>query len=159
MEPEGSLPRHKCPPPNPILGQPHSNLMSLFRCLCRTKVVSPGPREVFVFRNKASFYGEELLAPRPIPSMEDHPLTAVRDCLFNIFAATLHIGGLFSNGNPRARRTVVTGTRLSLHQTLNLEIVCFSQLPQDDVISSLQLHIPEALVFRLSVARLVIFSM
>ena len=37
------------------------------------------------------FYGEELLAPRPIPKLEHHPLSAVRDCLFNIFAATLHI--------------------------------------------------------------------
>jgi hypothetical protein len=37
------------------------------------------------------FYGEELLAPRPTPKLEDHPLSAVRDCLFNIFAATLHI--------------------------------------------------------------------
>jgi hypothetical protein len=32
-----------------------------------------------------------LLAPRPTPKLEDHPLSAVRDCLFNIFAATLHI--------------------------------------------------------------------
>jgi hypothetical protein len=32
-----------------------------------------------------------LLAPRPTPKLEDHPLSAVRDCLFSIFAATLHI--------------------------------------------------------------------
>ena len=44
------------------------------------------------FRNKASFYDEQLLAPRTIPNLEDHPLSAVRDCLFNIFAATLHGG-------------------------------------------------------------------
>jgi hypothetical protein len=43
------------------------------------------------FRNNLIFYGEELLAPRPIRKLEDHPLTAVRDCLYNIFAATLHI--------------------------------------------------------------------
>jgi hypothetical protein len=36
------------------------------------------------------FYGEELLAPRPTPKLEGHPLSAVRDCLFNIFTATLH---------------------------------------------------------------------
>jgi hypothetical protein len=41
--------------------------------------------------NKLIFYGEELLAPRPIPKLEDHPLSALRDRLFNIFAATLHI--------------------------------------------------------------------
>jgi hypothetical protein len=42
-----------------------------------------------VFSNKLIFYGEELLAPRPTNKLEDHPLSAVRDCLFNIFAATL----------------------------------------------------------------------
>ena len=45
-----------------------------------------------IIRNKICFYGEQLLAPRPTPKLEDHPLSAVRDCLFNIFAATLHIG-------------------------------------------------------------------
>jgi hypothetical protein len=34
-----------------------------------------------------------LLAPCPTPKLEDHPLSTVRDCLFNILAATLHIGG------------------------------------------------------------------
>jgi hypothetical protein len=37
------------------------------------------------------FYGGGLLAPRSTPKLEDHPLSAVRDCLFNIFAAILHI--------------------------------------------------------------------
>jgi len=32
-----------------------------------------------------------LLAPRSTPKLEDHPLSAVRDCLFNIFTATLLI--------------------------------------------------------------------
>jgi len=42
------------------------------------------------FRNsKKKIYGEGLSAPRPTPKLEDHPLSAVRDCLFNIFAATL----------------------------------------------------------------------
>jgi hypothetical protein len=44
-----------------------------------------------MFLNVIIFYGEELLAPRPTPKLEDHPLSAVRDCLFNVFAATLHI--------------------------------------------------------------------
>jgi len=29
-------------------------------------------------------FGEELLAPRPTPKLEEHPLSAVRDRLFNI---------------------------------------------------------------------------
>ena len=56
------------------------------------------------------FYGEELLAPRPTPKLEDHPLSAARDCLFNIFAATLHIGGRSSIRNLKTRHAVVTGT-------------------------------------------------
>ena len=59
------------------------------------------------------FYGEELLAPRPTPKLEEHPLPAVRDCLFNIFAATVPIGGRSSIRNLRTRHAVVTGTPLS----------------------------------------------
>ena len=33
-----------------------------------------------------SFYGEELLASRPTPKLEDHLVSAVRECLFNIFS-------------------------------------------------------------------------
>jgi hypothetical protein len=56
------------------------------------------------------FYGEELLGPRPTPKLEDHSLSAVCDCLSNIFAATLHIGGRSYIRNLRTRHTVVTGT-------------------------------------------------
>jgi hypothetical protein len=51
----------------------------------------PGPRLCVVFRNMVIFYGEELLAPRATPKLEGHPLSALRDCLFNVFAATLYI--------------------------------------------------------------------
>jgi hypothetical protein len=40
-------------------------------------------------------------------------MSAVRNCLFNIFSATLHIGGRSSIRNPRTRHAVVTGTHLS----------------------------------------------
>jgi hypothetical protein len=43
------------------------------------------------FRYNLIFYGEELLAPRPTPKLEDQPYPAVRECLFNTFAANLHI--------------------------------------------------------------------
>ena len=45
--------------------------------------------------------------------LEDHPLSAVRYCLFNIFAATLHIVGRSSILNVTTRSAVVTGTHLS----------------------------------------------
>jgi hypothetical protein len=46
------------------------------------------------------FHGEELLAPCPTPKLEHNPLSAVRDCLFNIFAVILHTGGLFLHPQP-----------------------------------------------------------
>jgi hypothetical protein len=86
--------------------------MSLFRCLGRTKV-SVQIRGFFCeyFVTKISFRGEELLTPRPTPKLEDHALSAVRDYVFNIFAATLHIGGRSSIHNLRTRHAVVTGTQ------------------------------------------------
>ena len=42
-----------------------------------------------------------------------YPLSAVRDCLFNILAATLHIGGRSSIRNLRTRHAVLTGTHIS----------------------------------------------
>jgi len=60
-----------------------------------------------------TFFYDELLAPRPTPYLEDHPLSAVRHCLFSIFAAALRIGGRSSIRNLRTRQAVVTGTHLS----------------------------------------------
>jgi hypothetical protein len=40
-----------------------------------------------MFCNKLALYGEWLLAPRPTPTLEDHPLSFVRGCLFSIFTA------------------------------------------------------------------------
>jgi hypothetical protein len=76
-----------------------------------------------MIRNFVMFYGEELLAPRPTSKLENHHLSAVRDCLLNIrvFAATLHIRRPFLRPQPedapccgdRDRLIVVTGTDLS----------------------------------------------
>jgi hypothetical protein len=62
--------------------------MSIF-CLGRLSKESVQVRGIlFTFVTGLFFYGE-LLAPRPPPKLEDHPLSAVRDCLFNILAAAL----------------------------------------------------------------------
>ena len=83
--------------------------------------VSLGPRlSVWRFRNMIRFYGEEFSAPRPTPKMEDHPLSAVRDCNFNIFSATLHTGGRSSTRKLRTRRAVVTGTHVSRKHAIRL---------------------------------------
>jgi hypothetical protein len=41
-------------------------------------------------RNMVGFYGEEFSSSHTNPKPEDDPLSAVRDWLLNIFAATLH---------------------------------------------------------------------
>jgi hypothetical protein len=46
------------------------------------------------------FYSEELLALHPTPKMEDHPLPAACDCLFNVFTTTLHIRRPFLHPQP-----------------------------------------------------------
>jgi hypothetical protein len=62
---------------------------------------------MYPFRNKAVFYGKEFLAPRPTPNIEDIFLQIVRDCLSNIFAATLHIGDRSSISKLRTRHAVI----------------------------------------------------
>jgi hypothetical protein len=75
---------------------------------------STGRRPCITFRNKLFFNGEELLAPRPTPRLEDHTLSAVRDCLFNIFAATLHSLRPFSHSETSSRHAMVTGTHVGM---------------------------------------------
>jgi len=61
-----------------------------------------------------------LLAPRPTPKLEDHPSSAVRNCLFNLFAATLLIGGRSSILNLRTHHAVVRVTHCSILKTKRL---------------------------------------
>ena len=91
------------PPPEIGVGEQFTS--GLF-CLQRKHLA------LWVLRN-IGFHGEALLAPRPTPKLEDHRSSAVRDCLFNLFAATLHIGGRSSIRNLRTHHAVVTGTHLS----------------------------------------------
>jgi len=72
-----------------------------------------------MFRDYASFYCEELLAPCPSPKLEDHPLLTVGDCLFKIFVVTLRIRSRSFFRNPRTRRAMVTGIHLSAMENLN----------------------------------------
>jgi hypothetical protein len=103
---------HKSPPPVPILS---------FKLYQR---ISPGPRLCQMFRNMVILYGEELLAPLPTSKLEDHSLSAVHDCLFKVFAATLHIRMPFLHPQPedapcrgdRDPLIMVTGTHLSWWQ-------------------------------------------
>jgi len=46
-------------------------------------------RRFETFCNRKIFLRWGVVGPTPYPKLEDHPLSAVRDCLFNLFAATL----------------------------------------------------------------------
>jgi len=63
--------------------------------------ISIGTKHMYPFCKKPRFYGEELLAPCPNPKLGDHSLSTVRDCLFNILAATLQRPFL----NPKPKNT------------------------------------------------------
>jgi hypothetical protein len=85
MEPEGSTPNSQelstCCYPEPDQS----------RRLGRLSKESVQVRGSFMlFVTSLFFYGEGLFAPRPTPKLDDHPLSFVRGCLFNIFAAKLH---------------------------------------------------------------------
>jgi len=54
--------------------------------------------------------------------MEEHPLSIIRDCLFNLFAATFHIGGRSFISNLRTRHVVETRTHLSQSNFSNCKI-------------------------------------
>jgi hypothetical protein len=83
--------------------------MSIFLCLGPlSKKIRSGLELIDPFRNEFVFYGEGLLAPRPTPKLEDHPLSFVRGCLFHTFAANLQLEAVPSIRNPRTRHAVVT---------------------------------------------------
>jgi len=58
------------------------NPVSLFHCIVHTEW------SIHVW----GLFVHSTLAPRPTPKLEDHPLLAIRDCLFNIFTAIFLIG-------------------------------------------------------------------
>ena len=68
---------------------------------------------MYPFCNKLGFYRLRLLGPCQTLKLEDHPLSDVRDCLFNMFAATLHTGVSSPIRNLRTQHAVMTGTHLS----------------------------------------------
>jgi hypothetical protein len=69
-------------------------LVSVSHWLDRTKESAQARVTCIHFVRKPVYLGEELLVCRPTPKLEDHCLSAVRDCLFNIFAATLYTGAV-----------------------------------------------------------------
>jgi hypothetical protein len=72
------------------------NLMPISLCRISSQRIRPDVQALCSISWRLGFYRDELLATSQTSQHEDHPLSAVRDCLFSIFAATLHIWRPFS---------------------------------------------------------------
>ena len=97
---------------DPYLYIPYTKSHVPLQLLRSYQSISSDPSQVYPFGYKASFYGEELLAPCPPSELEDHPLSALRGCLFNVFAATLRTGCRTSTRNLKTRHVVLKGTEV-----------------------------------------------
>jgi hypothetical protein len=83
----------------------------LFPLLRSCQRISPGPKRFETFRNNNNFLRWGVVAPRPTPKLEDHSLSAVRDCLFNIFAATLRTRRTSLHPQPGTQKLFIVFTR------------------------------------------------
>jgi len=99
-----------CPIQGPNTPRTKSHVPFLLISLHQSIIPGPGFTLWLLFHKMIYFYREELLVPRPTTNLEDHPLSVVRYCLFNVFAASR---GGSSIRNLKAPHAVVTGTDLS----------------------------------------------
>jgi hypothetical protein len=65
--------------------------MSLFHCLGRTKGSFQARGKCKHFLTRPVFMARNYYLPAQPLKLEDHTLSAVSACLFNIFTVTLHI--------------------------------------------------------------------
>jgi len=64
-----------------------------------------------------------VVSNSPNPRLEDHPLSDVCDCLFNIFAATLRIGGCSSIRKLMTLNPEVTGNQFEIVRNWNAQVI------------------------------------
>ena len=164
MVPEGSLPHSQvpatCPYPEPARSSPYPHiplpaepskysepalcrlltfqvpdLMSL-SLLMSCESINPDPRQTFVFRNKTSFYAQELSTTLPSLKLEDNPLSAVRDCLFSIFLHNIALNVLhihtflkMCNFTPRRQHVCTVGCRTCFSWLITCLLLIFRKLP------------------------------
>ena len=88
------------------------NLSSLFHSSGRTKVSVQVQVKCSYFVTKPIFKARICQHLSQPPSWRTTPLSAVRNCIFNIFAATLHNAVRSSIHNLRTGHAVVTGIHL-----------------------------------------------
>jgi hypothetical protein len=92
--------------------------------------ISPGPRCFETFRKNKKFLLWGSLSPTPTPKLVDSPLSAVRDCLFNIFVATFRNGGLPSICKMSMHHSLLTRTKPIGDKVLR--VVCTEITPADN---------------------------
>jgi hypothetical protein len=97
------------------------NLISIFRCLGRfAKNPSWSEAVWYVSQQVIVFTVVGCYPSRPTTKLEDHPVSAVRDCLFNIFAATLYIWRPFPASATGGRAmSLWQGTHLTWKRLVN----------------------------------------
>jgi len=101
---------------------------------------------MYHFRNKASFTARSCQHHFQPLKLEDHSLSAVLDCLFDIFAATLHIGGRSFIRNLRTRHAVKS--RLYLRDLLLAQLWTVNPVSGTLYLMSTKITIPIPLVQR-----------
>ena len=69
-----------------------------------SQMISLSPTPCETLRYVVRFYDEEFLAPLPTPKLENHPLSTIRDCLYQITRSP----------HPRAFLTVLALTKLGM---------------------------------------------
>jgi hypothetical protein len=82
-----------------------------------------------------------LLAPHPTTNLEDHLLSAVRNCLFNILVAIFHIGDKLLHQQPENapylgdRDPFIEGKdhKTNTIYLRGIDILYLSQMPEDQV--------------------------
>jgi hypothetical protein len=80
----------------------HTHFLSLRVFIQR---IHPGAKFLLIFCNKLIFYGEELLAPRPTPKLEDHPPWQL---IQYIRSYPPYLEAISSINNLRTRHALVT---------------------------------------------------
>jgi hypothetical protein len=138
METGSLLPRLQEPATCPVLSQinlfhaTHPQISCHFSIAWVVPKDQSRPEANIPVSSEGQFYGEEL-ALLTTPMLEYHPSSAVRDCLFNIFAASLHIRGRPSTRNLKTRHIEMTGTHFplrSLYFVWQISFIISTAIPQ-----------------------------
>jgi hypothetical protein len=105
------------------------------------QIVRPSPWPFVTFRNKlVFFYGEELLGSRPSSELEDHPLSAVRDC-FQVYLQLHSIsGGCLLHPQPEDETRDPRNSKIRIAYSIRVLTYHFLFLTSGEIYISWSLH-------------------